>query len=39
MQVGNAENSVIGTIHGSTIENVYERIVHTLGVPPASFKA
>ena len=39
MQVGKAGNSVIGTIHGSSIENVYERIVHTLGVPPASFKA
>ncbi|MCQ1535007.1 type II/IV secretion system ATPase subunit [Methanosarcina sp. KYL-1] len=39
MQVGNAGNSVIGTIHGSSTENVYERIVHTLGVPPASFKA
>ncbi|WP_048177994.1 type II/IV secretion system ATPase subunit [Methanosarcina sp. MTP4] len=39
MQVGQAGNSVIGTIHGSSAENVYERIVHTLGVPPASFKA
>ncbi len=39
MQVGKAGNSVIGTIHGSSTENVYERIVHTLGVPPASFKA
>ncbi len=39
MQVGKAGNSVIGTIHGSSIENVYERIVHTLEVPPASFKA
>ena len=39
MQVGNAGNSVIGTIHGSSVENVYERVVHTLGVPPASFKA
>jgi type IV secretory pathway ATPase VirB11/archaellum biosynthesis ATPase len=39
MQVGKAGNSVIGTIHGSSMENVYERIVHTLGVPPASFKA
>jgi hypothetical protein len=39
MQVGKAGNSVIGTIHGSSIENVYERIVHTLGVPPASFRA
>ncbi len=39
MQVGKAGNSVIGTIHGSSVENVYERIVHTLGVSPASFKA
>ncbi|WP_440945301.1 ATPase, T2SS/T4P/T4SS family [Methanosarcina sp. T3] len=39
MQVGNAGNSVIGTIHGSSVENIYERVVHTLGVPPASFKA
>ncbi|MDD4498670.1 MAG: type II/IV secretion system ATPase subunit [Methanosarcinaceae archaeon] len=39
MQVGKAGNSVIGTIHGSSVKNVYERIVHTLGVPPASFKA
>ncbi|WP_243685339.1 type II/IV secretion system ATPase subunit [Methanosarcina barkeri] len=38
MQVGKAGNSVIGTIHGSSTVNVYERIVHTLGVPPASFK-
>jgi type IV secretory pathway ATPase VirB11/archaellum biosynthesis ATPase len=38
MQVGKAGNSVIGTIPGSSTENVYERIVHTLGVPPASFK-
>ncbi|AKB35584.1 Flagella-related protein FlaI [Methanosarcina siciliae C2J] len=39
MQVGNTGNSVIGTIHGSSVENIYERVVHTLGVPPASFKA
>jgi len=39
MQVGAAGNSVIGTIHGSSTESVYERIVHTLKVPPASFKA
>ncbi|TGC08497.1 type II/IV secretion system ATPase subunit [Methanolobus halotolerans] len=39
MQVGAAGNSVIGTIHGSSTGAVYERIVHTLGVPPASFKA
>jgi type IV secretory pathway ATPase VirB11/archaellum biosynthesis ATPase len=39
MQVGTAGNSVIGTIHGSSTRAVYERIVHTLGVPPASFKS
>jgi hypothetical protein len=39
MQVGAAGNSVIGTIHGSSTRSVYERIVHTLGVPPASFKS
>ena len=39
MQVGTAGNSVIGTIHGASTNAVYERIVHTLGVPHASFKA
>jgi len=39
MQVGAAGNSVIGTIHGSSARSVYERIVHTLEVPPASFKS
>ncbi len=39
MQVGATGNSVIGTIHGSSTDAVYERIVNTLGVPPASFKA
>ncbi len=39
MQVGAAGNSVIGTIHGSSTDAVYERIVNTLKVPPASFKA
>ncbi|AFV23313.1 type II secretion system protein E [Methanolobus psychrophilus R15] len=39
MQVGAAGNSVIGTIHGSSTRSVYERIVHTLGVPTASFKS
>ncbi|WP_370572368.1 ATPase, T2SS/T4P/T4SS family [Methanomethylovorans sp.] len=39
MQVGTAGNSVIGTIHGASTNAVYERIVHTLGVPPASFRA
>jgi len=39
MQIGTAGNSVIGTIHGASTNAVYERIVHTLGVPPASFRA
>jgi len=39
MQVGTAGNSVIGTIHGASTNAVYESIVHTLGVPPASFRA
>lgn len=39
MQVGAAGNSVLGTIHGASASAVYERIVHTLGVPAASFKA
>ena len=39
MQVGAAGNSVIGTIHGSSTNAVYERIVNTLEVPAASFKA
>ncbi len=39
MQVGTAGNSVLGTIHGASASAVYERIVHTLGVPAASFKA
>ncbi|MEA1985488.1 MAG: type II/IV secretion system ATPase subunit [Euryarchaeota archaeon] len=39
MQVGTAGNSVIGTIHGASTKAVYERIVHTLQVPPASFRS
>jgi flagellar protein FlaI len=39
MQVGAAGNSVIGTIHGASTRAVYERIVNSLGVPSASFRA
>jgi flagellar protein FlaI len=39
MQVGAAGNSVIGTIHGASTRAVYERIVNSLGVPAASFRA
>lgn len=38
MQIGTAGNCVIGTIHGASTKAVYERIVHTLGIPSASFK-
>jgi len=30
---------VMGTIHGSSCKDVYDRVVHDIGVPPASFKA
>lgn len=39
MQVGTAGNSVIGTIHGASARNVFERIVNSLDVPVASFRA
>lgn len=39
MQVGAAGNSVIGTIHGASTRAVFERIVTSLGVPAASFRA
>lgn len=39
MQVGTAGNSVIGTIHGASTRAVFERIVNSLGVPVASFRA
>ena len=39
MRVGAAGNSVMGTIHGSTAKDVFERVVYDLGIPPSSFKA
>ncbi len=39
MRVGAAGNSVMGTIHGATARDVFERVVHDLGIPPSSFKA
>jgi energy-coupling factor transporter ATP-binding protein EcfA2 len=39
MRVGAAGNSVMGTIHGATARDVFERVVHDLGVHPSSFKA
>jgi len=39
MRVGAAGNLILGTIHGSTTLDVYERIVYDIGIPPTSFKA
>lgn len=39
MRVGAAGNSVMGTIHGSSTKDVFERVVFDLGIPPSSFKA
>ncbi|MCD1295446.1 secretion system protein [Methanocella sp. CWC-04] len=39
MRVGASGNSVMGTIHGASCRDVYERVVHDIGVPPASFKS
>lgn len=39
MRVGAAGNLIMGTIHGSTPSDVFERIVYDIGVPPTSFKA
>ncbi|MBC7128734.1 MAG: type II/IV secretion system ATPase subunit [Thermoplasmatales archaeon] len=39
MRIGAAGNLVMGTIHGSTSRDVFDRIVYDIGVPPVSFKA
>ncbi|WP_148266586.1 type II/IV secretion system ATPase subunit [Methanocella arvoryzae] len=39
MRVGASGNSVMGTIHGASCRDVFERVVHDIGVPPASFRA
>jgi type IV secretory pathway ATPase VirB11/archaellum biosynthesis ATPase len=39
MRVGAAGNLIMGTIHGSTTHDVYERVVYDIGVPATSFKA
>jgi len=39
MRVGANANAVLGTIHGDGAEEVYERVVSDLGVPPSSFGA
>ncbi len=39
MRVGAAGNSVMGTIHGATARDVFDRVVNDLGIAPSSFKA
>ena len=39
MRVGATGNVVLGTIHGATTRDVFERIVYDIGVTPSSFKA
>lgn len=39
MRVGANANAVLGTIHGDGAQDIYERVVHDLNVPPASFGA
>lgn len=39
MRVGATGNCVMGTIHGSSAFDTFDRIVNDLGVPPTSFKA
>ena len=39
MRIGSAGNLVMGTIHGSTSRDVFDRIVYDIGVPATSFKA
>lgn len=39
MRIGAAGNAVLGTIHGSSPYDTWDRITNDLGVPPTSFKA
>ncbi len=39
MRIGAAGNVVLGTIHGSSAYDTWDRIVNDLGVPTTSFKA
>jgi flagellar protein FlaI len=39
MRIGASGNSVMGTIHGATTRDVFERVVYDLGIPATSFKA
>jgi len=39
MRIGAAGNVVLGTIHGATAHDTWDRVVNDLGVPSSSFKA
>ena len=39
MKVGKAGSSIMGTIHGDSAKNVYERVINDMGVKPDSFLA
>ncbi|MEM7814806.1 MAG: type II/IV secretion system ATPase subunit, partial [Candidatus Aenigmatarchaeota archaeon] len=39
MRIGAAGNVVLGTIHGSSAYDTWDRVVNDLGVPSSSFKA
>jgi flagellar protein FlaI len=39
MRVGTAGSAVMGTIHGSSARDVFERVVLDLGIPASSFRA
>jgi len=39
MRVGAAGNSVMGSIHGATARDVFDRVVNDLGITSSSFKA
>lgn len=39
MRIGATGSSVLGTIHGASTRDVFDRVVYDLGVPPTSFKA
>lgn len=39
MRVGAAGNLIMGTIHGATSRDVFERVVYDIGISPTSFKA
>lgn len=39
MRIGAAGNLVMGTIHGASCRDVFDRLVYDIGIPPSSFKA